>query len=348
MVSSMERLRENLRSNTSFSSQWLGLQLAVDSTSLGEFKTCPRKYYYSILLGYAPKGENVHLAFGLAVHGGIERYHHARSEGKDHAEALDVVVGWALQETWDSELRKPRAVFLGDPNKNRFTLVRTLVGYLDHYQNDALQTLQLSSGKPAVELSFTFLSGFTSRLTGDEIALCGHLDRVGTLNGALYLADAKTTKHGLDRQFWAGFAPHNQFGLYDLAGAVVLPEAPRGLVVDGMQILVGETRFGRQIISRDEHQRREWHNGAGWWLGQMESCAETLQGIDNYNQDCPTSGLPPDDPSLAYPMNDTSCDRFGGCPFREVCSRTPGARERWLEANYTKRVWDPLKRRGDV
>lgn len=342
----LDRLRENLQNNTSFSSQWLGLQLAVDSTSLGEFKTCPRKYYYSILLGYAPKGENIHLAFGLAVHASLERYHHARAQGAGHEDALDATLAWALQETWDPALRKAKAIFQSDPNKNRFTLIRTLVAYLDHYQNDALVTTVLASGKPAVELSFTFPSGYASRLTGEEIAFCGHLDRLGQLNDQNYIADAKTTKHGLDPRFWQQFAPHNQFGLYDLAGSVVLDEPTRGLVVDGMQILVGESRFGRQIISRDDRQRREWHNAAMWWLVRMEDCAEALVGIDNHNENSPEALH--DDPALAYPMNDTSCDRFGGCLFREVCSRTPGARQGWLDANYTKRVWDPLQRRGDI
>lgn len=346
MVSPLARLRENLATNTSFSSQWLGLQLAVDSTSLGEFKTCPRKYYYSILLGYSPKGENVHLAFGLAIHGGIERYHHGRSSGLGHDDALDSVVAWALAESWDPGLRKPRGVFIGDPNKNRYTLIRTLVGYLDHYQSDALETIQLASGKPAVELSFTFPSGYTSRLTGEEVAFCGHLDRAAKLNGQTYVSDSKTTKHGLDPRFWQQFAPHNQFGLYDLAGSVVLDEPTRGLVVDGMQILVSESRYGRQLIQRDEHQRREWHNGAGWWLARMEDCAENLVGLGNFNEN--RGELPNEDPSLAYPMNDTACNNYGGCPFREVCSRTPGARQTWLDANYTRRVWDPLQRRGDV
>ena len=28
-----------------------------------------------------------------------------------------------------------------------------------------------------------------------------------------------------------------------------------------------------------------------------------------------------------WPMNDTACDKFGGCRFRGICSKTPDARE---------------------
>jgi hypothetical protein len=34
--------------NTSFSKLLPGMQVAIDSTSLGAFKTCPRYYYYNI------------------------------------------------------------------------------------------------------------------------------------------------------------------------------------------------------------------------------------------------------------------------------------------------------------
>ena len=36
------------------------IQFAWDSTSLGLLKTCPRLYYYTIIEGYAPRGESIH------------------------------------------------------------------------------------------------------------------------------------------------------------------------------------------------------------------------------------------------------------------------------------------------
>lgn len=319
-----EQLFEATASNTSFSKKLAGLQLAVDSTSLGEFKTCPRKYLLGIILGYQSRGENVHLTFGLLVHGGIERFHHAKAQGQDHDSALSFALDWVLKETWDRVLGRPWSS--GDSNKNRLTLVRTLVWYLDQYGEDALVTSIRSDGKPAVELSFSFDSGHTSRATGEPILFCGHLDRLATMNGVPYIPDCKTTKHQLDPRYWAQFNPSNQFGMYDLAGAVALGQPSKGIIVDGMQILVNSTKFARFLISKDEATREEWLEGAGWWLAGMESCAERR----------------------SWPMNDKACSMYGGCQFQEICSRSPNARQQWLDAKFARRTWDPLQRRGDI
>lgn len=310
--------------NSSFSKFVPGLQLAVDSTSLGEFKVCPRKYLYSIVLGYEPKQTSVHLTFGLLMHGSVERYHHARASGQGHEPALLTTVAWLLAETWDKGLK--RGWVSGDSYKNRLTLLRTLVWYLDQYQDDTLETVLLGNGKPAVELSFSFDSGLRSRLTGEPILFCGHLDRVALLNGVAYIPDVKTTKSELSPYFWAQFNPNNQFGMYMLAGQVAFGQPVRGMIVDGVQVLVGSSRFARHIVQFDEARTLEWHRDAGTFVRGMEDCAE--QGY--------------------WPMNDKSCGQYGGCPFQSVCARSPVARQTWLDAEFKPRVWDPLQRRGDI
>ena len=117
--------------NTSFSLSIPNLQFAWDSTSLGTLKECPRKYYYSIVLGKQPRNISVHLTFGLLMHGGVERYHHGKARGEPHNDALDSALIWVLAETWNKELSRPWAS--GDSYKNRYTLLRTLVWYLDKY-----------------------------------------------------------------------------------------------------------------------------------------------------------------------------------------------------------------------
>ena len=84
-------------SNSSFSLLQPGLQLAVDSTSLGEFKTCPRKYLYSIILGYQPRAESPHLTFGLLLHSAREGYDHAMLQGFDHDSSLDKALDFILR-----------------------------------------------------------------------------------------------------------------------------------------------------------------------------------------------------------------------------------------------------------
>lgn len=310
--------------NSSFSFLVPGLQLAVDSTSLGAFKECPRKYYYSIVLGWQPSVTSVHLTWGLLLHRGRELYDHRRTAGMQHEDALEAVVLDALRATWEPAVSRG---WISDlPAKSRLTLLRALVWYLDEFgANDPFETVVLANGKPAVELSFRFDSGYSTR-QGEQWLLCGHLDRIATLNGVEYIIDLKSTLHALDAGFFGKFSPDNQFSLYTLAGHVAFGRKVEALIVDGVQTGVGFTRFERGIVQRPLAAVEEWLIGTGHWLRSMEDCAESGE----------------------WPMNDKSCGNYGGCLFRSVCSRSPVARETWLKANFTRRIWDPLRVRGDV
>lgn len=311
--------------NSSFSTQAPGLQLAVDSTSLGEFKKCPRAYQLGIIEGWQTSRISVHLEFGIWFHGACERYDHQRADGAPHQDALRVALHWVMQQTWNKKLN--RGWVSDHSTKNRLTLVQTLVWYLDHYSLDEqVITHRLANGKPAVELSFSFDSGTTSQLTGEPKMLCGHLDRVVVMADHFYISDRKTTGGSLGPGFFRQFSPDNQMSLYTAAGFIALDIPVRGVLVDGIQVLVGSSRFERGLAHRTQGQIEEWLAATHQWLGQMDQCAE----------------------SGDWPMNDKSCGLYGGCQFREVCSRPPGARDQWLRLNFTRRVWDPLQRRGDV
>lgn len=315
--------------NQAFSRQRPGLQLAVDSTSLKAFKKCPRYYYYTIIRGFQPRTLNVHLIFGLLMHGGREHYDHAKSAGLDHDSALRGATKWVLSATWDKNLRKSN--FVGDNYKNRLTLLRTLIWYLDQFESDPLETIQLASGKPAVELSFRFDTELRTG-TGESWLLCGHMDRLVLFNGVPYISDLKTTKGELSDWFFRAFTPNNQLSLYMLAGQIVYHTPVQGIFIDGARVLVNSSEYRRRLIQRTEPQLAEWFADTGRWLRRMEECAEEAE----------------------WPMNEESCGHYtyrdgtGGCEFRETCSRSPSGREAWLETAFAKRVWDPTQVRGDI
>jgi hypothetical protein len=318
----MNRQPPDTSSNTSFSRELPGLQLAVDSTSLGEYKTCPMKYYYTVVLGYQPRLESVHLTFGILLHQARERYDHLRVRGQDHESTVRDVTSWVLTNTWDKRLG--RAWISDHKQKNRHTLLRTVIWYLDELaEHDPLETVILASGKPAVELSFSFDSGFKAEATGETIMLCGHLDRLATMNGVSYVVDLKTTGHTLDASYFAGYSPDNQFSLYMLAGRVAFGVPVKAMIVDAAQIAVGFSRFARGLVARDDAQISEWHTDTGQWLSRMEQSAVTNH----------------------WPMNDKSCNKFGGCTFRKICSKSPEVRQKFLESDFERRVWNPLEPR---
>lgn len=304
-------------------------QIAWDSTSLGLFKECPRKYYYQIILGWQPRGTNVHLLFGQLYHKALEVYDHATFAGADHEEGVRAAVRAAIEGAGDyvmlDGVRVWRPWRSDSPYKNVWTLCRSIVWYLDYFKNSVLKTLVLSNGKPAVELSFYFpvfdVSGF-------QVGLSGHLDRVviDPATDSESIMDRKTTKAQLNDRFWNQFSPHNQFTLYTIAGNVHYERPTWGITVDAAQVLVNETRFARKFIGRPPGVVNEWLAESRMWVQQALVYAEA-----NY-----------------WPMNDKSCSNYGGCPFAKVCARSPVQRKNWLEADFEHRIWNPLEIRGDV
>lgn len=316
----------NSNTNTSFSEVVPGLQLYWDSVSLGALKTCPRYYYYAIIVGLSGRADSVHLSFGLGYHHALETYDRLRAAGADHPSSLRGAVKDVFTYTWNAELGRPWSS--DDPYKNLETLVRTVVWYLDQFEEDPAVTVILENGKPAVELSFRYELELEAP-DGQPYFYCGHLDKVVTLDGRFYIMDRKTSKHSISQDFFERFTPDNQMSGYDVAGDIILPEPHAGIIIDAAQVLVNGSRFQRGFIKRTAEQRDEWLNDARFYLRLNETYVAA-----NY-----------------WPMNDKACNSYiseanpYGCPFRPICGVTPSLRSNYINALYQKRTWDPRQTR---
>lgn len=306
-----------------FSPSLPGLQIAWDSTSLGLLKECPRKYYYTIILGWQPTGFAAHLAFGIALHKALETYDKAKALSGDYDRAVEEAVGFCLHyghRTVAGEWAPYDAKFTHEPSKTRETLLRAVVWYLDQYREDPFQTLILSDGSPAVELSFKVNLKLTTP-EGDPFLLCGHLDRVGRVGPHLYWMDRKTTKSDPNSRYWATFTPNNQMSLYHAATQLIFPETVSGGIIDAIQLGATFARFRRHTITRTPGQQAEWEQDTYQWIGLATHFA-----AENH-----------------WPQNDKACGNFGGCPFQIVCSRDPKVRKLVLEnEGFIHRQWNPL------
>jgi len=289
------------------------VQFAWDSTSLGWLKTCPRLYYYNMIEGWRPNEENDHLRFGIEYHTALEDYDISRGAGIPHEDAVHDIVKALIARIADWH---PRHKF-----KTRYNLVRTVVWYLDHYQRDSVETYIRKDGTPAVEVSFRFeFPDF--KIEGQEVLLCGHLDRIVKFSDDPWVKDTKTGTSTPGEYYFKQYDVHNQMTLYTLAGQVVLNSPIRGVIIDYAQVADKFSRFTRGWTVRTPDQLEEWVHDTRYWIQQSVTFAE--------------SGY--------WPMNDMSCDKYGGCRFREICGRSPHVRERFLESNYKRSErWNPLK-----
>jgi len=318
------------------------VQFAWDSTSLGYLKTCPRLYQYTILDGWSSRHESVHLRFGGEYASALEHFNHLRAEGGHYEDCVRSCVAKLLSSTSDWIVDEDTKA---GKYKNRDSLVGLVVDYLDHFRDDPCQTYILDSGKPAVELSFRFELdwgptyrrtefiaelGSEAEISDESIPylLCGHLDRVVTFNDQLFVMDQKTTSTTLGDRYFDQYEPHNQMTLYTLAGQVILNAPVKGVIIDAAQIMLEKpNRFVRGFTYRTQDQLDEWLLDLRFWLNIAESYAD--------------SGY--------WPMNDTACDKFGGCRFREVCSKSPEVRDQFLRADFIQLEeddrWNPLRSR---
>lgn len=308
--------------NNSFDAD--GVQFAWDSTSLKLAETCLRKYQYKMILGWQPERKSVHLLFGGWYARALESYYKYVADGMGQDEALIEVVSEALVETWEFDLdEKGEPIsdsgkpWQSDHNtKTRENLIRTIVWYIDQFgEDDSCQTVILSSGQPAVEHSF--------RLEVDDgIILCGHLDRLVEYGKHEYIQDQKTTGSTITARYFEQFNPDSQMSLYTFAGKSIFGLPIKGVMIDGAQIAVGFTRFERGFSFRTEDQLNEWYDHS---MFHIEKARQATR--DNH-----------------FPLNPSSCNTYGGCEFRHICSKAPSVREQFLKGDFVQgKRWDPLE-----
>jgi hypothetical protein len=312
------------------------IQFVWDSTSLGWFRQCPKLYEYQMIQGYQPKGDNPHLKFGLVLHSALEMYDKLTIKGGwQREDAILEVVRHTLLETgsYREFPDEPKARFVpwhsDHTIKNRENLVRSVIWYLDHYEQDPAKVEVLANGMPAVELSFRFSIDKLAP-NGEPYMLSGHLDKVVYFAESMYVQDKKTTGHPITDSFFNGFDLDDQMTIYTIAGKVVKGMPIRGIMIDGVHVAVGFTSFLRGFTYRQEAQLEEWLGDLNITLNQAETFAN--------------AGY--------WPRNTRSCNHymdskgFGGCPFKVVCKRHPSQRDSVLKTDFVQRRWNPIEARN--
>lgn len=93
-------------------------------------------------------------------------------------------------------------------------------------------------------------------------------------------------------------------------------------MIDAAQVLVGGTRYERGMTYRTQGQLNEFLEETIGWMKLQRYHAE----------------------KDFWPANEKSCDKYGGCPFREICSKDPSSRQAFLESGFEKqKPWNPLE-----
>lgn len=311
-----ETKKEEERVNGAFSMKNPLLQLIWDATSLGTFKECPRKYYLQVVRGYTTKQTALALDFGILFHEGLENFYKRKSKGVPFEENVHTT----MKELMTSPLRANIDSY-EDKDRNSFTLVNTILSYLDHYKDEACETVVFSDGTIGIELHFQFETGLETG-EGEKISIAGHIDRLLKQDIGVFIADHKTTVRPLTSYYFDQYNPDTQMTIYTIAGNICFSTPINGVQVDAVDIRKGE--FSRQLTLRSKEICEEWLAESEYWFKLAEYFA--VRGV--------------------FPANDKSCNKYSGCPFKAYCTAPRGLREQILQEDFVKRTWDPSKPRG--
>jgi hypothetical protein len=278
-----------------------GKQMTWNAHDLDTLMRCPRLYRLKILEGWRSKAFGAATSWGRAVHYSVEVFDTHVFAGASREDALDAALV-ALVKEYGEELSES-----DDTARNLESAIRATVWRADAFYDNQLKTATMPDDKPALEVEFEVpipgLDGHRFR---------GRIDRIGEMDGALYLIDLKTTKSQLTRRFFNYYFPNNQIMAYLWVARKILELPIAGFIIDAVQTGVNFTRFGRHLVSVTPAQINEWER----------SMITAIQSTIAYDE------------GEHYPVNFASCGNMGGCMFIDVCSVPPAQRLGQLEDGF--------------
>lgn len=293
----------------------------LDSSMRGEFVSCPQKFFRRYIQHWSPTRKSVHLRAGGAFAAALETTRRAYWEaGLSPEISIANGAGRLLREygeASDEDLDGP---------KSPQTMLIALDDYFrEHgWDTDPIQPLRLPNGKLALEFSFAIpIPGTSHPQTGDPILYAGRFDMLGIFNDSLFVVDEKTTTQ-LGPSWSKQWTLRSQLTGYCWA-ARQFNHPVAGAIIRGVSVQKSGIKHATVIEYRPEWQIERWLRQLQRDVQRMIDCWRTSEW----------------DFAL-----DHACADFGGCPFQEVC--TSNNPDRWLEANFERRVWSPLRIQEDA
>lgn len=293
----------------------------LDNTAMTVFMTCPREYFFSMILHRRSKGVSIPLHFGATWHKILEM--HYRSGGDKTLALMAGEVAWAGHDA------------TGDYR----TLDRAFLDYERYVKEHGLPEDEARAGKgKTVGVGADALVELSTNAQGDELLhpWAGKMDRIIDLNGSYYIEDHKTTSR-FDKNYFRQFELSNQMMGYTYLGRQLFPSLNIvGVRINLLHVLTEKSAFHRQLFTFNPSQIQEWAQNNNQWMRRLAWEYDQLQqhGVAN--------GVP----VAAFPghYGDNGCSRkFGMCGYHPVCSSSPRARQHVLESDYDILPWNPLE-----
>lgn len=292
--------------------------MAIDSTILGTFRSCPQKAYRQYMQHWKPQSESVHLVAGGAFADGIEAARRAYYEQGNNAED-SVAEGLQRLITRYGDFECP-------PESGK-SLERT-AGALEFYFNsyplghDGATPLTFPDGRRGIEFSFAHPLPINHPVSGDPLLYTGRSDMIAEFAGGVYIYDEKTTSQ-LGASWSKQWEMRSQFTGYCWAAKQFGIDAA-GVIIRGVSILKTKYDTQQAITYRTPYEVDRWLD---------QTCRDIERMIESWKQGHWDYNL------------DHACAEYGGCAFVPVCKSSDP--ESWLGMYFAQRVWNPLAKKEE-
>lgn len=281
--------------------------IIVDSTSMMTFKSCPRKFFYRIVLGFTEKVSQPYFRFGSAYHKFREILELHYKAGNNEAACLEPALV-AAKTLFNKEGGNPpldsKWNFLNEPR-----LVKTC---------NAAWVKWVEEKQAGIIKVISFEQPFILEMK-DGTLRAGRADQIVSWRGEIWGRDWKTTSKELI-YYERSLEPNEQFTGYTWAEGKLQGAFCKGQIVD---VVMNSKTKGPEIkpftTTRSQGQLDKWEEDHSWWVRQMKSARDE----DN------------------YPMNENAC---AFCPFHRVCKLTSeSGMMSELKTYYKHEPWDCTK-----
>jgi len=291
----------------------------MDSTAVMTFKTCPRKYLYSMVFGFKPFHTPPYFAFGSAYHlfrELIEKDFMVSNNAFD-INSLTKAIS-AVSDYCDKHLVHTGAY----PKFEFMTKDRAIKSAMKGYEFWQAEKKAGTIKVLAVEQPFRIL--IPSKVVPNGIIIAGRADQVIEAHRRIWGRDFKTTSQ--TGPFYVNsLEPNDQFTRYTYAESILqfgeIKDSPRERVQGQyIEVLINSKTIGPEIkvypTSRTKEQLETWLEEHDIWMEYLMISREK----DN------------------WPMNEKSCNF---CEYRRVCTLpTESMQMTELKKNFRVEPWN--------
>lgn len=306
----------------------------VDNTMISDHRTCDRYFYYRHVRGFNPESKSPALSFGSAWHEAMDIVWKILSKNKDAETSKVAELAYrSWEDNWTSDGLPGLNEMSGEMDdrfkmRNPSTALEMIYSYIEKRRHFISQCELIAIEQPfAVPLD----------PSDKSLVYVGRLDKVVKHEGEIKIIEHKTSSEysaggGFRRSFADSFSPNSQIDGYLFAGRMLYGKKCTSILVDAA------------LVHRDHHdtfaffpiRRQEGHIDAWLW--------ETRVRIDQIEANLAAlkSAAPKGQYMAAFPKNTSSCTKYNGCQYLDLCKMWANPISKDIPAGFKYEIWEPF------